>query len=99
MFDAEERIRRWRRELAETGRCSGETIDELESHLRESFQQFVRAGHSPEQALEMALARLGTPQALAAEFAKVPPPGLAPWLPVRLAYLAMIALAAWLLGI
>jgi len=96
MCDLESRIEQWRRSLAESvGRR--EVIDELESHLRDEFQRLVQTGQPPEQAFATAAARLGSPQALAAEFAKVPP--AAPWLPVRWVTVAQIAVAALLLGL
>jgi hypothetical protein len=99
MFDLEERIAQWRRTLAETGGCHPEVIEELESHLRESLGQLVQAGHPPEQALQVALARLGSPQSLAAEFAKTAAPPAAPWLPARLGLIVAGALALWMAGI
>jgi hypothetical protein len=98
MFDLEERIARWRRSLAETGRWRNEVIEELESHLREAVGQLVQAGHSPEEALSLAVARLGSPQDLAAEFAKVPAPPAA-WLPARLGLIVAAALALLMAGI
>lgn len=96
MPEREELIAQWRRHLAATSSCSNEVLDELESHLREEFQQLVQTGHSEEQALALAASRLGTPRALATEFAKVAEPTL--WLPARLASFAAIALAALLIG-
>lgn len=61
-----------------------EVLDELEDHLQDAVEQLTRAGHSPEEAVDMAMARLGQPGELAAEFAKVP--SSAPWLPVRVAF-------------
>jgi len=96
MYDLESRIEQWRRSLAESvGRR--EVIDELESHLRDEFQRLVQTGQPPEQAFATAAARLGSPQALAAEFAKVPP--AAPWLPVRWVTVAQLAVAALVLGL
>jgi hypothetical protein len=97
MSDLERRIGQWRRRLAEEASCSADAIDELESHVREEVQQLVAAGRSEGDALEAALVRLGSPSALAAEFAKVAP-AAAVWLPVRLATLAKVALAAGLVG-
>src|SRR5262249_57757997 len=47
---------------------------------------------------DLALPRLGPPQALAAEFAKLGRDGAATWLPVRLATGSLLALAAALIG-
>jgi hypothetical protein len=71
----------------------GEVLDELEGHLRDEVEELERAGHPPEEAVEEAMARLGRPDVLADEFAKVS----APWLPVRLAWAGGALLAAAML--
>jgi hypothetical protein len=95
-FDLERQIRAWREtissDLAERG---PEVIDELESHLRDDVEQFVRAGRTPAQAWEGALARLGESPKLAAEFRKSPP---ALWLPARAAEV-LLALCAVVVAI
>jgi hypothetical protein len=91
MLDFEQRIAEWRQTLAATLDDRAEVIEELESHLREEIQRLVEAGHPPERVFETALSRLGNPQALAEEFAKVPPPRGTSWLPARLAVFALIA--------
>ena len=53
-------------------------IDELEGHLRDELARLVAGGVPADEAWAKAVERLGTPDALAAEFAKVPP---ARWLP------------------
>jgi hypothetical protein len=54
-----------------TGRAG--VIDELESHLRDHFDELVKEGRSPEVAWEQALRQLGGVEQLAAEFEKSPP--------------------------
>jgi hypothetical protein len=98
MSDLERRIAHWRRALATATGGHDEVVQELESHLREEMQRLREAGHSEEEALELAAVRLGSPADLAAEFAKLAPPAPAPWLPVRLAAFAAVALAAGLAG-
>src|SRR5262245_64818157 len=98
MPDIERRIADWRRALAETAGCTDEVLDELESHLRDEVQRLVQTGEPEERALDLALSRLGPPQALAAEFAKLARDGAATWLPVRLANGVLLALAAALVG-
>jgi hypothetical protein len=77
MFDLEARIREWRRSL--TGRLGGhgDALDELESHLREEMHRAALAGRAPEATWNDAVARLGSPDGLASEFAKVP--AVRPW--------------------
>src|SRR5262249_45199534 len=96
MPELEQLIAQWRRGLAEKTGCGSEVLDELESHLREAIVQLVQGGHSEEQALTLAASGLGSPPALAAEFAKVAAP--TPWLPVRLVAFLAIVLAALLAG-
>jgi hypothetical protein len=101
MFDLEERIRHWRQAQAHALGGRAEVLDELESHLREEVQRLVAAGQTPAGAWETALARLGDPRQLAAEFGKVPAPGALRWLPARVvvAVLALLGLGlAWLIG-
>ncbi len=96
MPEMEQRIAQWRHNLGETTGCNNEVLDELEIHLREEIQQLVRTGHTEEQAFALAASRLGSPRALAREFAKVAEP--ADWLPVRIVRFAAIALSALLVG-
>jgi hypothetical protein len=88
MHDLEQRIREWRREVARQLDGRREVIEELESHLREELQQAL----APviDQAWTAALAKLGDPKVLAAEFAKLTPP--TGWLPARLVGLGWIGI-------
>jgi len=94
MSEFDERVRLWRESFREALGDRPEVIDELESHLREDFDELLRLGHSPEQAWEAARARLGAPGQLAGEFAKLP----ASWLPARLAYGLLLAGGVLLAG-
>src|SRR6516165_3921424 len=81
MADIERLIADWRSKLsARIG--DKDTVAELEMHLRDAFQDQVRRGVPHEQALAAAMAQLGSPEALAREFAKQS--GRIPWLPARL---------------
>ena len=70
---------------------SAEVLEELEGHLRDEIGRLVQAGQPAEQAFDAAVTRLGSPQALAAEFARLAP--TVSWLPVRLAFVVFIAAA------
>src|SRR5689334_11360573 len=91
-FDLEQQIQSWRQTIASQlgGDGRPEVVDELESHLRDDVEQLVRAGRAPARAWEIALAGLGEPQELAAEFRKSARPA---WLPARAAT-ALLAAAA-----
>jgi hypothetical protein len=76
--DIERQIERWRRGLPASLAGRADVIDELEGHLRDELARLVAGGVPAGEAWATAVERLGTPDALAAEFAKVPP---ARWLP------------------
>ena len=97
MADLEAQIMQWRRELAESLGGSAEILEELEGHLRDELGRLMQAGQTAEQAFAAAVAGLGGPDTIAAEFARVAPS--APWLPVRLAIVALIAWAGCLGGL
>lgn len=95
MPDMERRLEEWRRAaLASVGRR--EIVEELEAHLREEIDRLTAVGRSQEEAFAVAAARLGTPPALAAEFAKV---GAAGWWPVVWVVGGLILGAAALLAL
>jgi hypothetical protein len=76
----EKAISEWRKGMR--GRLSEETIDELESHLRDAVAELVRNGMTLEQAFERATKELGSRSGLAREFQKMDP-GM--WLPIKFA--------------
>jgi hypothetical protein len=92
MFDLEAQIRSWRQNVSASLGDRPDVLDELEGHLRDDFDRLVRSGERPESAWSAAVARIGTPEQLAREFAKVDDrrPG---WLPARVATFAFIVLA------
>jgi ABC-type transport system involved in cytochrome c biogenesis permease subunit len=96
MADLKDRFTEWRREVAEALGGSAETLEELEGHLRDEVSRRIATGETPDAAFTAAAAHLGRPEALATEFARVTPS--APWLPVRLAVIVLIAGAGWLGG-
>jgi hypothetical protein len=57
MHNLEESISEWRKSPATN--VSAETLDELETHLRETTEQPVRSGMNPADAFQRALADLG----------------------------------------
>jgi len=79
MRNLESLIAQWRKTmLAKVGQ---ETLDELESHLRETVDQLVRSGVSEPEAFHSAITQLGGEATIASEFKKV---GETTWLPVKL---------------
>jgi hypothetical protein len=73
MFNLDQAIANWKRQLAASGLTQTQALDELESHLREEVQRQITSGKSPERAFEIAIARLGDPNALKNEFNKTRP--------------------------
>jgi hypothetical protein len=71
MFNLEQAIAEWRRQMLAAGIKAPVPLEELESHLREDFDAQIRAGAAPERAFEIAAGRLGLPAALRQEFRKV----------------------------
>ena len=71
MFDLEPSITEWRRQMLAAGLKTGRRLDELESHLREEISALKSAGASEAVAFEQAVARLGSPHSVYAEFNKI----------------------------
>ena len=71
MFDLNEQIENWRNNLAQQNTLEKSDIDELESHLREEIENLTALNLSDEEAFMVATHRLGRPDSLSEEFAKV----------------------------
>ena len=89
MFDLEQQIASWREQFVLALPNRSDVLDELESHLRDETDRLIRAGQSPEQAWQIATAKLGDAKTMAEEFAKTSP---SPWLPARLSLSILITL-------
>ncbi len=70
MYNLEQAISEWRRQMLSAGIKSPVPLDELESHLREDIERQIQAGLSAQHAFEAAVQRIGQARALQAEFAK-----------------------------
>jgi hypothetical protein len=71
MFNLEQSISEWRRQILSAGIRNPEIVDELESHLREDVARRVQSGESEEQAFEGAVQGVGQASLLKDEFAKL----------------------------
>ena len=71
MFDLDQAISEWRRQMAAGGVKESDDLNELESHLRDDVEQEVRSGLSHRQAFDAAVQRIGESKALTKEFRKV----------------------------
>jgi hypothetical protein len=90
MHNLETSIADWRKTMIAVHQYTPGTLDELESHLRETVQELVRTGLDEAQAFHRAVAGLGSPLTLASEFEKLRP---ALWLPVKIVTAVIVALA------
>jgi hypothetical protein len=71
MFNVDENIRQWRRELNNAEVCHSSDLEELELHLRDEMSHLGDKGLSDEEAFMVASRRLGNKEHLTSEFAKV----------------------------
>ncbi len=94
MHNLDKLLLEWRKKAA-TSNVSAETLDELESHLRETTEQFVRSGMPVSNAFQRAVTELGTMPRISSEFRKL---GQPIWLPVKLA-ISVTALTALVMAI
>jgi len=68
MFDIDQAVLKWRRQMVEAGITAPSILDELESHLREDVGTHVRSGQNLQEAFEGAVERLGQASLLRLEF-------------------------------
>jgi hypothetical protein len=71
VFDLDARMREWTDALRLRGAFRAEDIVELESHLRDEIDALAKTGLSGEEAFLVAEHRVGRPEVLAVEYAKV----------------------------
>ena len=68
MFDIEQSISDWRKQMLVAGIKTPVPLEELESHLREEIEQQMKSGCNEQQAYKNALQHLGESDALNTEF-------------------------------
>src|SRR5712692_4700974 len=71
MFDLNEKITEWRRQMLAAGIKTPVPLSELESHLRDDVEQQMRSGLSAQQAFAAAVQGIGQAAVLECEFDKV----------------------------
>ncbi len=71
MFDLEQSIEEWRRQMLAAGIQTPVPLEELESHLRDEIERQVKSGLSEPIAFEVSVKQVGQPQSLRNEFKKV----------------------------
>jgi hypothetical protein len=70
MFNLDQAIREWRRQMTAGGIKTPAVLDELENHLREEVERQMRSGVETEKAFEAAAQKIGPADALKKEFNK-----------------------------
>ncbi len=70
MFDLEQSIADWRRQMLAAGIKTPVPLEELESHLQEDIAKLLKAGKSEAEAFKIAVSRVGNPGTVATEFRK-----------------------------
>ena len=70
MFDLEQAIAQWRRQMLDAGIRTPVPLEELESHLREDIEQLTRSGLNARRAYEVAVQNIGAGRQLNREFKK-----------------------------
>ena len=70
MFNLEEKISEWRKQMLTAGIKSPVPLEELENHLREDVEQRIRAGASVQEAFAFAVLQFGQANMLTDEFKK-----------------------------
>lgn len=80
MHNLDRSIAEWRKDMSRTRGLGPDTLDELESHLRETVHALVESGIPEPEALQRAIKVLGPAGEVSAEFQKLSP---ATWLPVK----------------
>jgi len=81
MHNLNRSIVKWRKDMSRTRGLGPDTLDELESHLRETVHALVESGMPEREAVQRAMKQLGPVGEVSAEFQKLSP---ATWLPVRI---------------
>jgi hypothetical protein len=74
MFNLEQSIAEWRKQMFATGIKSPVPLEELESHLREDIAQQMQSGLSAQRAFEIAVKKIGQASELKKEFKKISAP-------------------------
>jgi hypothetical protein len=92
MTALEKQIAAWREAMTRATGNRPSLVFELEVHLRDEIARLIEMQIPEDKLFETALAKLGSPSELAAEYAKLNPISRA-WLPVRIARIAAVAAA------
>ena len=70
MFDLEQSIAEWRKQMLAAGIKAPVPLEELESHLREEIERQIQSGASDQEAFQRTVLQIGQAKELKAEFVK-----------------------------
>ena len=70
MFNLEQSITTWRKQMLAAGIKTPVPLEELEIHLREEIERQMKSGLSGQKAFEVSIQQIGQPKALDREFKK-----------------------------
>ena len=70
MFNLEQSIAEWRRQMLAAGVKTPVPLEELESHLRDEIEQHMKSGLPGQRAFEISVPHIGPPELLKNEFKK-----------------------------
>jgi len=93
MFDLEQAIVEWRRQMLAAGIKAPVPLEELEIHLREEVELQVRSGLNEQQAFATAAQRIGQASTLKSEFAKAGETGRAA---IWFLFTAVVFVSCWM---
>ena len=71
MFDLEQAVAEWRRQMVKAGIKTPVPLEELESHLRDEIERQTESGLSAVEAFPAAVHKIGAAQGIQSEFRKV----------------------------
>lgn len=70
MFDLEQSIAEWRRQMLAAGIKARVPLEELENHLRDEVERQVKSGLNGQEVFEISIRQIGQPKTLKREFKK-----------------------------
>jgi hypothetical protein len=70
MFNLEQSIADWRRQMLSAGIRTPVPLEELENHLRDEIERQIKSGLGEQKAFEISVQRIGQPEILKREFNK-----------------------------
>ena len=86
MFDLEQSIAKWRRQMLAAGIQTPVPLEELENHLREETERQTKSGLNEREAFTSAVQKIGQARALKAEFKKT-------GIPVEMRFVQLLGIA------